>query len=392
MKYFIIVADGAADYPVPELGGKTPFQVAFTPNLHYISSKGRLGVYKTVPNGMHPGSDVANMSIAGYDPRKYYTGRGPLEAAVLGIEFNDRVIFRCNLITVSGEILEDYSAGHITRGEAAQLIEALNKWTPFGRFYLGLDYRNLFVLEECDDKLLNTPPHDIVGRKFTSYLLGPPSNEWARKLNQLMLDSREILENHPVNIRRRREGKRPANMIWLWGQGRKPNMEPLKQKYGITGAMISAVYLVKGIGVLTGMWVPEVPGATGYYDSDLVRKAEYGIKSVKEKGLDLAYIHVEATDEAGHEGNAEMKVKMLERIDREIIGKILDEVPEASIAFLPDHPTPIPVRTHTAEPVPVVIYRPGTTGDGLLFDEFTCKKGSLGFLEGEQFMRKFLST
>jgi 2,3-bisphosphoglycerate-independent phosphoglycerate mutase len=392
MKYFIIVADGAADYPVPELGGKTPFQVAFTPNLHYISSKGRLGVYKTVPNGMHPGSDVANMSIAGYDPRKYYTGRGPLEAAVLGIEFNDRVIFRCNLITVSGEILEDYSAGHITRGEAAQLIEALNKWTPFGRFYLGLDYRNLFVLEECDDKLLNTPPHDIVGRKFTSYLLGPPSNEWARKLNQLMLDSRKILENHPVNIRRRREGKRPANMIWLWGQGRKPNMEPLKQKYGITGAMISAVYLVKGIGVLTGMWVPEVPGATGYYDSDLVRKAECGIKSVKEKGLDLAYIHVEATDEAGHEGNAEMKVKMLERIDREIIGKILDEVPEASIAFLPDHPTPIPVRTHTAEPVPVVIYRPGTTGDGLLFDEFTCKKGSLGFLEGEQFMRKFLST
>jgi 2,3-bisphosphoglycerate-independent phosphoglycerate mutase len=293
---------------------------------------------------------------------------------------------------VSGEILEDYSAGHITRGEAAQLIEALNKWTPFGRFYLGLDYRNLFVLEECDDKLLNTPPHDIVGRKFTSYLLGPPSNEWARKLNQLMLDSRKILENHPVNIRRRREGKRPANMIWLWGQGRKPNMEPLKQKYGITGAMISAVYLVKGIGVLTGMWVPEVPGATGYYDSDLAKKAECGIKSVKEKGLDLAYIHVEATDEAGHEGNAEMKVKMLERIDREIIGKILDEVPEASIAFLPDHPTPIPVRTHTAEPVPVVIYRPGTTGDGLLFDEFTCKKGSLGFLEGEQFMRKFLST
>jgi 2,3-bisphosphoglycerate-independent phosphoglycerate mutase len=392
MKYFIIVADGAADYPVPELGGKTPFQVAFTPNLHYISSKGRLGVYKTVPDGMHPGSDVANMSIAGYDPRKYYTGRGPLEAAVLGIEFNDRVIFRCNLITVSGEILEDYSAGHITRGEAAQLIEALNKWTPFGKFYLGLDYRNLFVLEECDDKLLNTPPHDIVGRKFTSYLLGPPSNEWARKLNQLMLDSREILENHPVNIRRRKEGKRPANMIWLWGQGRKPNMEPLKQKYGITGAMISAVYLVKGIGVLTGMWVPEVPGATGYYDSDLVRKAECGIKSIKEKGLDLAYIHIEATDEAGHVGNAEMKVKMLERIDREIIGKILDEVPEASIAFLPDHPTPIPVRTHTAEPVPVVIYRPGTTGDGLLFDEFTCKKGSLGFLEGEQFMRKFLST
>jgi len=392
MKYFIIVADGAADYPVPELGGKTPFQVAFIPNLHYISSKGRLGVYKTVPDGMHPGSDVANMSITGYDPRKYYTGRGPLEAAVLGIEFNDRVIFRCNLITVSGEILEDYSAGHITRGEAAQLIEALNKWTPFGRFYLGLDYRNLFVMEECDDKLLNTPPHDIVGRKFTSYLLGPPSNEWARKLNQLMLDSREILENHPVNIRRRREGKRPANMIWLWGQGRKPNMEPLKQKYGVAGAMISAVYLVKGIGVLTGMWVPEVLGATGYYDSDLAKKAECGIKSVKEKGLDLAYIHIEATDEAGHEGNAEMKVKMLERVDREIIGKILDEVPEASIAFLPDHPTPIRVRTHTAEPVPVVIYRPGTTGDGLLFDEFTCKKGSLGFLEGEQFMRKFLST
>jgi 2,3-bisphosphoglycerate-independent phosphoglycerate mutase len=391
MKYIIVVADGGADYPLPELGGKTPFQVAYKPNIDYLASKGRLGVFKTVPDGMHPGSDVANMSILGYDPRRYYTGRGPLEAAVLGIPFDRRVIFRCNLVTIRGEILEDYSAGHISRGEAAELIDALNRWTPLGKFYLGLDYRNLFVLEDCDDRLLNTPPHDITGREFKPYLLGPPSNEWARRLNQLMLDSRKVLENHPINVKRRAEGKHPANMIWLWGQGRRPDMEPLKEKYGITGAMISAVYLIKGTGILTGMWVPEVPGATGYYDSDLPAKATYALKAINERNLDLAYIHVEATDEAGHEGNAELKVKMIEKIDKEILGRLLDEAPEATAAFLPDHPTPVRVKTHTAEPVPVVIYRPGKSGDGLVYDEFSCKKGSLGFLEGEQFMRTLLA-
>lgn len=389
-KFFVVVADGAADTPLPELNGKTPFQAAYMPNLNYLASKGRLGVVRTVPEGMHPGSDVANMSILGYDPKKYYTGRGPLEAAAMGVEFNDRLIFRCNLVTVRGGILEDYSAGHITREEARELIEALNRWTPFGKFYLGLDYRNLFVLEKCDEHLQDTPPHDITGKEFARYMLGPPSNEWAAKLNKLMLDSRGVLENHPVNLRRREAGKRPANMIWLWGQGRRPRMEPLEQKFGIRGAMISCVYLIKGMGRLTGMWVLDVPGATGYYDTDMAAKASYALKAVGEEGIGLAYVHVEAPDEAGHEGNAEVKVKMLERIDRELIGKLLDEAPEASFMFLPDHPTPVRVRTHTAEPVPAVIYRPGGTGDGLLFDEFNCRRGSLGFLEGIQLMPKFL--
>ncbi len=390
MKYFIIVADGAADYPVPQLRGKTPFQVACKPNLDYLASKGKVGIVRTVPRGMHPGSDVANMCILGYNPRKYYTGRGPLEAAAFGFELENKVFFRCNLITVRGDIIEDYSAGHISKAEAAELIKALNDWTPFGHFYLGLDYRNLFVLDECDDALTYTPPHDITGRDFRPYLLGPIGNPWAEKLNRLMLDSRQLLENHPVNVRRKSQGKRPGNMIWLWGQGRKPQMEPLQEKFGIRGAMISAVYLIKGLGVLTNMWVPEVPGATGYYNTDLRAKAEYALKAIEELDLDLAYVHVEAPDEAGHEGNVEEKIKAIERIDAELLGKILDEHPNAKIAFLPDHPTPITVRTHVPDPVPVVIYQPGMEGDGLVYDEFACKKGSLGFFEAEDLMLRLI--
>lgn len=391
MKYFVVVADGAADYPVPELNNRTPFQVAYKPNIDYLSCKGKLGMMKTIPDGMHPGSDIANMNILGYDPQKYYTGRGPLEAAALHVEFEDKVVFRCNLVTIRGEILEDYSAGHISRDEAGKIIDTLNEWAPIGRFYLGLDYRNLFILEDCDDGLTYTPPHDICGREFRRYMLGPPSNEWAKKLNELMLESRKILEEHPVNIQRRLEGKRPANMIWLWGQGRKPKMEPLVEKYGVRGVMISAVYLIKGMGILTGMKVPEVPGATGYYDSNLEGKAKAAIEGIK-SGYDLAYIHVEATDEAGHEGNVEMKVKMIERIDREIVGRILDEMPDSNIAFLPDHPTPLTVRTHVADLVPVVIYF-GDKGEGdrMVYDEFTCRKGSLGILQKEMLMLRLLN-
>jgi 2,3-bisphosphoglycerate-independent phosphoglycerate mutase len=390
MKCIVIVGDGMADYPLRELDGKTPLSAADKPNMDSIAFKGKMGILKTVPDGMFPGSDVANLSILGYDPRKYYTGRGPLEAGAMGVHLGlADTAFRCNLITERDGKLADYSAGHVSKEESSQLIEAMKKFTQLGEFYVGIDYRHLFVMRDCDPSIQYTPPHDIIGQPIADYLIKSSEDETAQKLNRLMLDSKAVLSKHPVNERRVRAGKNPANMIWLWGHGKKPRLEKLEEKYGLSGAMVAEVNLIKGIGFYAGMSIIDVPGATGYYDTNYEGEADYTLQALETH--DLVFVHVEAPDEAGHAGDIEMKVKTIEDLDKRLLGRILDKVPEdCKIAVLPDHPTPIKIRTHVAEPIPFAICAPGLKGDGLKFDEIAGRKGSLGPLEGEEFMRLLL--
>ena len=396
MKYVVVIGDGMADYPLEELGGKTPLQTAQIPNMDRIASDGVNGLLKTVPSNMGPGSDVANMSIMGYDPQKYYTGRGPLEAPSIGAKLeNGDVAFRCNFINQEKGLLADFNADHISTIEASELIEALNqKFYEYGKFYLGTSYRNLFV---CKDhkmaSLISTPPHDVVGESIKEHLIKPSDDRRAIVINELMYESQEILENHPINIKRVQEGKKPANMIWLWGQGVKPEMEPFHDKYGLKGATITGVDLIKGLGVYLGLTNVSVPGATGYYDTDYCGKAKYALKSLKDH--DLVFIHVEAPDEAGHAGDVEEKIKAIERIDKRILGKLMDEMPEYdeyAISILPDHPTPIPIKTHVKDPVPFAMYSSKGGSDSVeKYDEFSAKEGSQGLNEGYHFMEKFLS-
>ncbi len=379
MKFIVLICDGAADYSLPELGGKTPLEVASTPNMDYITRKGRVGLLKTLFEGLPYGSDVANLGILGYDPRKYYTGRGAWEAGAMGIELQeDEVAFRCNLITIKNGKIHDYSAGHISTKEAKELIKLLNEKLDIGKFYAGVSYRNLFVIKSPEAiKLKTTPPHDIVGEEIEKYLISPDC-EIARKLNNLMLSSRIFLED------------RKANMIWLWGQGKKPNLESFEERYKLRGGVISAVDLIKGIAYYAKMRIIEVEGATGYYDTNYEGKANEAIKALET--LDFVYIHVEAPDEAGHEGSIEKKIKAIENIDKKILGKILDSGIEASIAVLPDHATPIKVRTHTSKPVPFAIYNPKKKGDSVKsFSEAEAKHGSLGIRESVEFMGLLLS-
>jgi 2,3-bisphosphoglycerate-independent phosphoglycerate mutase len=306
MKYVVVVGDGMADRPLRELGGRTPLQAADKPNMDWIASQGRSGLLRTVPKGMEPESDIAIMSILGYDPRKYHTGRGPLEAAGLGVPLgkND-IAFRCNLITEEKGVIKDYSAGHITTEESGELMKVVEEtYGHLGDFYVGVSYRHLFVLRDPpkgSNELRTMPPHEIVGEKLDRHLIKPKNLEIAKDLNEMVLNSRKILSNHPVNVKRVERGKKPANMIWIWGQGRKPAMETIAEKYGIKGAIISAVNLVKGLGVYAGMDKLDVPGATGYYDTSYENKAKFGLKALEDH--DLVFIHVEAPDEAGHAGD-----------------------------------------------------------------------------------------
>ena len=385
MKYLVVIGDGMADYPLEELGGKTPLEYADTPNMDHIAEKGVAGMLRTIPPGMEAGSDIANLSILGYDPRAVYTGRGPLEAASMGVELRDgEVAFRCNLIFVENGKIIDFTAGHISSKEAEALLRALNEAeiAPFGRFYPGVSYRNLFVCP-LGEGLKSTPPHDIVGRSVKEYLLKP--EESAARLNELMLSSTEVLEKHEVNLRRLEQGMRPANMVWLWGQGPRPRLKAFSEKYGIRGAAISAVDLIRGIASIAGMRVPSVPGATGYYDTDYAAKARYALKALE--SAEYCYIHVEAPDEAGHEGSAEMKVRTIEDLDEKLLGRLLDNLDEeVAIAVLPDHPTPVSVKTHTSEPVPFAILSPRRRSDDVgSFSEIACKEGSLGLVEGTHF-------
>ncbi|WP_323735693.1 cofactor-independent phosphoglycerate mutase [Methanosphaera sp. ISO3-F5] len=359
MKYVIVIADGMADEPLEQLNGKTPVVEANTPNMDFIAKNGYTGLTKNVPDGMTPGSDVANTSIMGFNP-SMLKGRGPLEAPSVGVSLGDTdVAFRLNFINVKDGKINDFTADHISTEEAAQLIEALNdNFSEIGVFYPGVSYRNLFVIDDIEmEDLTSTPPHDVVGQPFEDNLL-KPDNEKARLINQLMRDSVEVLENHPVNKKRVSEGKLPANMIWLWGQGAKPVIGNFPERYNMSGATITGVDLLKGISNYIGLDVIEVPGATAYFDTNYENKVNYALESLKTH--DVQYIHIEAPDEAGHEGNLPEKLRAIENIDSIILGKLLKELPgideEFTIAVLPDHPTPIDIKTHTMTPVPFAIY------------------------------------
>lgn len=386
MKYAVLIGDGMADYPIEKLGGKTILQAARTPAMDYIAAHGKIGLAKTIPDELHPGSDVANMSILGYDPAVYYSGRAPLEAASMGVALaSDDVAFRCNLVTIEHRRIKDYSAGHISSEEARILIETLD--AELGNeelsFNPGISYRHLLVAKnnlgaetEC------TPPHDITGKKIEEYLPGGKDGDF---FSDLMKKSMIVLELHPVNLKRIEEGKNPANSIWVWGQGYAPKFTPFQELYGKTGAVISAVDLLKGIGVYAGMDIIEVQGATGYLDTNYEGKASAAIEVLKTR--DLVFVHVEAPDEAGHEGSIDKKLKAVEDFDSRIVVPILKHAMASdepfTILVLPDHPTPISIKTHARDPVPFAVYRTDKTesDSSETFDEESAKKGSLGLVK-----------
>ncbi|MEM2999941.1 MAG: cofactor-independent phosphoglycerate mutase [Candidatus Bathyarchaeia archaeon] len=390
MKYVVIVGDGMADYPLPELGNMTPLQVARKPNMDAIAAKGRNGLLRTVPDGLSSGSDVAILSVLGFNPQQCYTGRGALEAAARGIKLEETdVAFRCNLVTEKDGVLADYSAGHITSKDAVPLIEAVKRTCEKKseiEFYPGLDYRHFLILRNspCALQVECAPPHDVVGTEVSKILPKaklPAAQKAAALLSETMLKSKAILEAHPVNIARRREGKNPANMIWPWGGGKKPSLPIFREKYGLKAAVISAVDLVKGIGIYSDMKVIEVPGVTGREDTNYEGKADAALKALKEN--DLVFVHVEAPDEAGHAGDYKLKVKTIEDLDSRLLGRIIDGLKEPyAIAVLPDHPTPIKIRTHTREPVPFAIKSPSLEPDDVQkFDEDSAKKGGFGLVK-----------
>jgi len=364
MKYVILIGDGMADRPLPELGGKTPLEAAFTPNMDKMAKEGIAGIANTLPEGLPTGSDVANLSILGYDPAIYYTGRAPLEAASMGIELRPGdIAFRCNLVSLrfspdkSKAYMEDHSAGRLETDTGHLLIRELNRELASEKikFYPGVSYRNVMVWSGGEAGLDCTPPHDILGREISDYLPEGPGEDLIRGL---MRDSVDIFERHPANIERIRSGKRPANSIWLWGQGKKPELPPFSEVYGLRGGMISAVDLTKGLGASAGLQVINVPGATGYLNTNWAGKAEYALRAL-EGGLDLVYVHLEAPDEASHEGNLKEKIEAIERFDNLVAGAILrgiEEFGEYRILTMPDHATPLQVRTHTRDLVPFVVY------------------------------------
>ena len=362
MKYVILQGDGMPDHKLPELSGKTPLEVARTPNLDRIAKHAQMfGMVKTIPDPLPPGSDVGNLTVLGYDPMVYYTGRSPLEAASIGVNLNDGdVTLRCNLVTLGdvkgNSIMEDYSAGHISTEEANEIVSTLQEELDLDSLTLhpGVSYRHLLVWPGGNKDIKTTPPHDISGKAAGDYV---PSGEGAQKLNELMEQSKEILKDHPVNIKRIEEGLSPANSIWLWGQGTAPDMPSFKALYGLTGSVISAVDLVKGIGIYAGLEVIDVPGATGYLDTNYEGKVDYALDSLEH--LDLTMIHIESTDETGHVGKAELKIQAIEDFDGRVVGRVLEGIKrfgDYRILVMSDHPTPIDLRTHVNEPVPFAIY------------------------------------
>lgn len=391
MKYVLVVGDGMADYPVPELGNKTPLQAAYKPNMDSIAARGRSGLIKTVPDECLPGSDSAICSVLGYDPRVYCTGRGPLEAPSRGIKLGENdAAYRLNLITEKNESILDYSAGHITTDEAAKLIAAVKK--KFGKpgieFYPGLDYRHFLILRNFNYPtfIQCIPPHDATGTKVADVLpiaTSLKAEKTAQMLRDLIVGSRKVLCSHPVNIAREKAGKNPGNLVWPWGGGKKPSMPTLKEKYGLKTAAISAVDLIKGIGSYAGMEIISVKGATGLADTNYEGKADAALKALESN--DLVFVHIEAPDEAGHVRDAALKVKTIEDLDKRMLGRILAGLKEPyAIAVSPDHPTPIKIGTHTRDPVPFSIASPFLKPDGVKkFDEFSAKKGAFGLVDND---------
>jgi 2,3-bisphosphoglycerate-independent phosphoglycerate mutase len=378
MKYIVLLADGMADEPLEQLGGKTPLEYAKTPNMDWMAHNGACGMLKTIPDDFEAGSDIANMSILGYAPGKYYTGRGPLEAVSMGIDLDAHdVAYRCNLVTVENGIMADFSAGHISSTESASLFATLEKEIPQVMFKSGVSYRNLLVIPGGNGSV-STPPHDIVGEKIAGYL---PKGADEALLLKCMEKSREVFAGHPVNVSRCREGKSPATQIWPWSGGHKPAFPSFFKIYGKKGGMISAVDLLNGIARCSGMEIIKVPGATGYLDTDYAAKGRYAIDAMEH--LDFLYLHIEAPDEAGHLGSIEEKVRAIENVDG-VIGMILEEF-DGVLAVLPDHPTPIRVKTHTRDPVPFVVVGKGKDATEQ-FSEKTARLGKFGMKNAEDFL------
>lgn len=402
MKTLIILGDGMADEPIDELGGKTPLQYADTPFMDALARLGTTGRLKTVADGFHPGSEVANMAVLGYDLPTVYEGRGVLEAASMGVDLKpDELAMRCNLVCIEGDLLKNHSAGHIRTEEADLLIRSLNRALGSDRirFYTGVSYRHLLVVKGGDKRLVCIPPHDIPLHPFRPNMVRaevPEAEETAALLNQLIMQSQEVLKDHPVNLRRIQEGHDAANSIWPWSPGVRPAMQTLKSMYGIQkSSVISAVDLIRGIGVYAGMKVIHVEGATGLYDTNYEGKADAALEALKTD--DLVYLHIEASDEAGHEGDVRLKIQTIEDLDHRIVGPIFQALQTwkepVAIAVLPDHPTPCSIRTHTNVPVPFLIYRPGDEPDPVMtFDEFSVENGKYGLLEKDEFIRQLIKS
>ena len=423
MKHIIILGDGMADWPCEELGGKTPLQYAKTPYMDLLARKGITGMLKTVQDGFHPGSEVANSSILGYDQEKVYEGRGPLEAASIGVELNDNdMAIRCNLICIEDGKIKNHSCGHLDTEEADILIKFLQEnlasdpeiCSQYGEgrihFYTGIQYRHLLVIRGGNKHVACTPPHDVPGQPWYPHLVKAASDvnpnsddteltpqQTAALINDLIIKSQKLLAEHPLNIKRKERGQDRANSIWPWAGGYRPHMETLQAQYPQIkrGAVITAVDLIRGIGRYAGLRCIDVEGATGLADTNYEGKAKAAIESLRD-GEDFVYVHVEASDEAGHDGNLELKIQTIENLDKRIIGpvyealKTLDEA--VAIAVLPDHPTPVHHRTHTNESVPFLIYAPGLEADNVeTYDENACKSGLCGQLEKDGFIKLFMS-
>ncbi len=401
MKRLIILGDGMADWAVGSLGGKTLMQYAHTPNMDMLAAKGRTGMLVTVPDGFHPGSEVANSSILGYDQERVYEGRGPLEAASIGVELADGdLALRCNLICVQGEILKNHSSGHISTADADVLIKYLQEKLGNDKvsFHTGVQYRHLLVIKGGDKRLHCVPPHDVPGKAWRPLLIQPETEEakeTADLLNDLILKSQELLAAHPLNLQRIAEGKDPANSIWPWAGGYRPKMTPLTETFPQIrrGAVITAVDLIRGIGHYAGLRCIEVEGATGLADTNYEGNAQAAVDALRTD--DFVYLHIEASDEAGHEGNLNLKLQTIEDLDRRVVGPICDAVKDwdepVTIAVLPDHPTPVAHLTHTNEPVPFLIYAPGIEPDSVqTFDEVACQQGSYGTLKKDEFIKELM--
>jgi 2,3-bisphosphoglycerate-independent phosphoglycerate mutase len=397
MKYIVLLGDGMADYPLDALGGKTPLEHARTPHMDKIAAEGTIGCIDTIPPGFDPGSDVANLSVLGYDPEKYFTGRGPLEAASMGVRMDPNdVAFRCNLVTLGFDdviVMDSFNADHITSQEASEIINALNNeiGSETIHFYAGVSYRHLMVWKGGSVVIKATPPHDIVGRNIQPYL---PHEAGSETIMEIMHRSQEILKDHPINRSRMSQGKKPANSIWLWGQGRAPDMDPMTKKYHLKGGMISAVDLLNGIGVYAGLESIHVAGATGYTDTDYRGKAQKALEFLRDN--DFIFVHVESIDEMGHEGNIEGKVKAIEDFDNKVVGTILDGIQKMGdfrILVLSDHPTPIDLKTHVSDPSPFAVYSSRNMENlnrGTPFNETSARDSGILISPGYLLMNHFI--
>ena len=401
MKYIIVLGDGMADEPIGKLGGRTPLQAADTPAMDWLAAHGRCGLLKTVPDGYHPGSEIANLSVLGYDLDRVFEGRGSLEAASMGVDIESgEMAMRCNLVCIENGRIKNHSAGHISTAEAAELIDFLQKELggEDANFFRGVSYRHLLKLKGGDKRVDCTPPHDVPLKPFRPLMVKPSvpeAQETAGLINDLILQSQELLKNHPLNLKRIAEGKDPANSIWPWSPGYRPQMPTFSETFPQVkkGAVISAVDLINGIGYYAGLRRIAVEGATGLYNTNYENKVAAALEALKTD--DFVYLHIEASDEAGHEGDIDLKLLTIENLDKRAVGPIYEAVKDwdepVAIAVLPDHPTPCELRTHTSEPIPFLIWYPGIEPDEVqTYDEVSACNGSYGVLKEDEFIKEFM--